>query len=181
MSEEPTKLTALISGCVRIASTETLSPCTQLSTPSGAPASRNNSARRSGTDGSFSDGFRINVFPHAIATANIQHGIMAGKLNGVIPATTPSGWRMEYTSIPGPAPSVYSPFCKCGIPQANSTTSMPRCTSPRLSATTLPCSDESSSANSSILSSSNCLKRNITRARRCGLVAAQPGKAAFAD
>ena len=28
---------------------------------------------------------------------------MAGKLNGVMPATTPSGWRIEYRSMPGPA------------------------------------------------------------------------------
>ena len=27
--------------------------------------------------------------------ANIHIGIIAGKLNGVMPATTPSGWRME--------------------------------------------------------------------------------------
>ena len=45
-------------------------------------------------DGSFSDGFRTNVFPQAIAFANIHIGTIAGKLNGVIPATTPSGWRI---------------------------------------------------------------------------------------
>ena len=45
-------------------------------------------------DGSFSDGFRMNVFPRAIAVANIHIGTIAGKLNGVMPATTPSGWRI---------------------------------------------------------------------------------------
>ena len=45
-------------------------------------------------DGSFSDGFRMKVLPHATALANIHMGTMAGKLNGVMPATTPSGWRM---------------------------------------------------------------------------------------
>ena len=39
--------------------------------------------------GSFSEGFRMNVFPHAIAFANIHMGTIAGKLNGVMPATTP--------------------------------------------------------------------------------------------
>ena len=34
-------------------------------------------------------------FPHAMALANIHIGTMAGKLNGVMPATTPSGWRIE--------------------------------------------------------------------------------------
>ena len=36
----------------------------------------------------------MNVFPHAIALANIHIGTIAGKLNGVMPATTPSGWRI---------------------------------------------------------------------------------------
>jgi hypothetical protein len=53
------------------------------------------SAKRSGTDGSFSLGLHTNVLPHATATPNIHIGIMAGKLNGVMPATTPSGWRIE--------------------------------------------------------------------------------------
>lgn len=33
----------------------------------------------------FSDGFKIIVFPHAAAMGNIQRGIMAGKLNGQMP------------------------------------------------------------------------------------------------
>ena len=46
-------------------------------------------------DGSFSEGLRTNVLPQAMAFANIHIGTIAGKLNGVIPATTPSGWRIE--------------------------------------------------------------------------------------
>ncbi len=60
-----------------------------------APASIISSARRKGTLGSFSEGLRTKVLPQAIETPNIHIGIMAGKLNGVIPAQTPSGWRME--------------------------------------------------------------------------------------
>ncbi len=52
----------------------------------------------------------MNAFPHTIAGANIHMGIIAGKLNGVIPAVTPNAWRIEYISIPGPALSVKSPF-----------------------------------------------------------------------
>ena len=37
----------------------------------------------------------MKLLPVAMATANIHIGIIAGKLNGVMPATTPSGWRME--------------------------------------------------------------------------------------
>jgi hypothetical protein len=53
------------------------------------------SAKRTGTEGSRSLGLRMNALPHAIATADIHNGIIAGKLNGVMPATTPSGWRIE--------------------------------------------------------------------------------------
>ena len=93
--------TAAMSGCSRIASTATLSPCTTLNTPSGRPASCSSSATNSEAPGSFSEGFRMNVFPHAIAFANIHIGTIAGKLNGVMPATTPSGWRIEYDVDPG--------------------------------------------------------------------------------
>ena len=50
---------------------------------------------RSEADGSFSDGLSTNAFPQAIAGAHIHMGTIAGKLNGVIPATTPSGCRIE--------------------------------------------------------------------------------------
>ncbi len=81
-------------------STATLSPCTTLKHPAGSPALANNSAISNDADGSFSLGLSTNVLPHASALANIHIGTIAGKLNGVIPATTPSGWRIEYTSTP---------------------------------------------------------------------------------
>lgn len=34
-----------------------------------------------------------NVFPQQVATGNIHKGIIAGKLNGAIPAQTPRGSR----------------------------------------------------------------------------------------
>ncbi len=37
-------------------------------------------------EGSFSDGLRMNVLPHAMALENIHIGTIAGKLNGVMPA-----------------------------------------------------------------------------------------------
>ena len=72
-----------------------MSPITTLKTPSGSPASCSSSAVQSDADGSFSDGFSTNVLPHAIAGAHIHIGTIAGKLNGVIPATAPSGCRIE--------------------------------------------------------------------------------------
>ena len=91
--------------------------------------------------GSFSLGFSTNVLPQAMATGNIHIGTIAGKLKGVMPATTPSGWRIEWLSTPVPTSSVNSPLSSCGMPVANSTTSLPRCTSPAASEATLPCSD----------------------------------------
>ena len=95
ISDEPTKPIALTRASVSSASTASLSPLTTLSTPSGSPALINSSAMRIGTDGSRSDGFRMKVLPQAIAGAHFHSGIMAGKLNGVMPATTPSAWRIE--------------------------------------------------------------------------------------
>ena len=50
--------------------------------------------------GSRSLGFRMKALPAAMAIGNIQHGTMHGKLNGVMPATTPSGWRRVQLSMP---------------------------------------------------------------------------------
>ena len=76
-------------------------------------------------DGSFSEGFKTNVLPHAIEIGNIHIGTIAGKLNGVIPAQTPNGCLTDQLSTSVPTFSVNSPLSKFGIPQANSTTSSP--------------------------------------------------------
>ncbi len=96
----PTKLSALTSGCVSSASTATLSPCTTLNTPSGSPACFSSSAMNRLGLGSRSLGFRMKALPQASATGNIHIGTMHGKLKGVMPATTPSGWRSVQLSMP---------------------------------------------------------------------------------
>ena len=83
---------------------------TTFKTPSGRPASENSSASLSEQDGSFSDGFKIKVFPHAIAIGNIHIGTIAGKLKGVIPAQTPKGCLIDQLSMLVPTFSVNSPF-----------------------------------------------------------------------
>ena len=50
--------------------------------------------------GSRSLGLRMKALPQASATGNIQHGTMHGKLKGVMPATTPRGWRIVQLSMP---------------------------------------------------------------------------------
>src|SRR5258706_13076506 len=92
---EPTKLTAEMRGSCSSSSTSTLSPCTTLNTPSGNPASFNSLATYRLAEGSRSDGLRTKVLPQAMAIGYIHIGTIIGKLNGVIPAHTPSGWRTE--------------------------------------------------------------------------------------
>ena len=116
-------------------------------------------------DGSFSDGLRMKALPAAIATGNIHIGTMAGKLNGVIPATTPSGCLIEYESTPVETFSEKPPLSRCGMPQANSTTSRPRATSPAASEATLPCSSVMSLASSVAWFLTSSRKANRTVAR----------------
>ena len=65
-----------------------------FSTPGGTPASIASSASSIGVIGSCSEGLSTKVLPVTIAIGNIHTGIIAGKLNGVMPAHTPIGWRM---------------------------------------------------------------------------------------
>src|ERR1700732_2729606 len=128
MGVDPTNDTAAMSGCARMASTATLSQWPMLTTPGGGPARASSSATSMDALGSFSDGLRMKVLPQAMALANIHIGTMAGKLNGGMPATTPIGWRTEWTSTPVAACSVNPPLSRLGTPQAYSTFSMPRAT-----------------------------------------------------
>src|SRR6202046_5160609 len=105
MGVEPTKLTPRTPGWASRASTAGLAPCTTLNAPSGSPGSDSQAASSSDAEGSFSEGLSTKVLPQASAMGNIHIGTMAGKLNGVIPATTPTGWRMEDGSTPGGAVS----------------------------------------------------------------------------
>ena len=88
---EPTNEIALMSGCVQRRSTTVLPPCTTFSTRHAGPIASSTSCIVD--SGSCSDGFSTNVLPHTIAIGNIHSGIMPGKLNGVMPAHTPIGWR----------------------------------------------------------------------------------------
>ena len=180
MGVEPTKLTACTIGLSSSVSTASLSPLTTLSTPGGRPASSASCASSRVEEGVFSDGLSTKVLPQTTASGHIHSGTMAGKLKGVMPATTPSGWNSLHESMAGPTFLVCSPLSNSGAPHANSTFSMPRCNSPSASLSTLPCSEVMSAQIWSDRSSSSCLKRYITRARLAGGVSRQAGKAAWA-
>ena len=151
-----------------------------MNTPSGRPASVSHSASFNEAEGTRSDGFSTKQLPVTSAIGNIHIGTIAGKLNGVIPAQTPSGWRMLWLSTPVPTFSENSPFMKVGAATAYSTTSSPRVTSPSASSWVLPCSAARVRASSSARSHRIALNRSRMRARRSTGVLAQAGKAALA-
>src|SRR5215218_1557196 len=115
---EPTKETEETPGCVSSASTASLSPWTTLNAPAGRPASASHSAISSDADGSFSLGLRMNALPHGSASGNIHIGTIAGKLNGVMPTATPSGWRSECESTPVATDSDASPLIRCAASES---------------------------------------------------------------
>src|SRR5205809_1076107 len=78
IDDEPTKPIACTRGSVSSVSTASLSPLMTLRMPAGRPALRNSSAMRIGTDGSRSDGLRMNALPQAMAGAHFHSGIIAG-------------------------------------------------------------------------------------------------------
>ncbi len=120
------------------------------------------------------------MLPHAMAGAHIHMGTMAGKLKGVMPAQTPSGWRIEYTSTPVEACSEKWPRSRVGMPQACSTTSSPRVTSPIASESTLPCSSVRIRAMSSRRSCTSSRTANMSSARFARESARQAGNASRA-
>ncbi|VEE49472.1 Uncharacterised protein [Pseudomonas fluorescens] len=171
---------AFTSGAWSRPSTASLSPCTTFSTPFGRPASWNSSAISRVELGSRSEGLRMKVLPQAMASGYIHSGTIAGKLNGVIPATTPIGWKSLQASMFGPTLRLYSPLRISGAAQAYSTFSMPRLSSPAASSRVLPCSSLISLEIRASFCSSSCLKRYSTCARLAGGVLRQAGKAALA-
>lgn len=94
-----------------------------LTTPFGHPASLSISISSIVAPGTRSDGFTIDVLPVVIATGKNHNGIIAGKLNGAIPAVTPSGNDNEYVSMSLATFGTISPICRLVILHMCSTTS----------------------------------------------------------
>ena len=123
----------------------------------------------------------MNVLPQAIAKGRNQSGIIAGKLNGVIAATTPTGWRTSSTSTPaGDALEVLA------LEQVGDRRRPPRptrsraATSPRASSSVLPMSSVTRRASSSRCSQSASRSAITARARFCGATARHAGCASRA-
>ena len=73
------------------------------------PASFHSSAWSWVAPGVWEDGLRMTALPAASAIGRIHIGTMTGKLNGVIAATTPSGWRRVTASTPVATFGVFMP------------------------------------------------------------------------
>ena len=97
-------------------------PCTMFRHPAGSPASSMSWTSIVPAPGTRSDGFMMNVLPHINATGYIHSGIMAGKLKGQTPATTPSGSRNDLMSKSCETDCKVSPWIRLGIEHACSTT-----------------------------------------------------------
>jgi hypothetical protein len=145
----------------------------RVKTPAGKPASVISRPIRHAVIGTFSDGFQTKAFPAVIAIGNIHIGTIAGKLNGAMPATTPSGSRRSSQVTPrltsSDPPS--SRFCS---EIAYSQTSMPFKISARPSATVLPASAAHECASSSRWASTSSRKRNIAWVRSLSGTLPQP-------
>ena len=109
----------------------------------------------------------MKALPVPTAMGSIHNGIMAGKLKGAMPATTPSGWRMVLVSILELICSTASPIMRDGIARQCSTTSIPLVMSPRASTFVLPFSDTMQLAISSLFSTSRVWNLIRTRVRCC--------------
>ena len=80
----------------------------------------------------------MNVLPAVIANGRNHIGTIAGKLNGVIAAHTPTGWRIVSQSTFVATDSSVRPCIVCGIAHDASTISIARSTSARASPIVLP-------------------------------------------
>ena len=122
----------------------------------------------------------MNVFPHAMANGRNHIGTMKGKLNGVIAAKTPIGWRIMSESIPRETSSRFVPCMSEGMPVATSTHSIPRRISPDASLIALPLSRVTRSASSSLRCLEPYFSSKHARARVTGGVERQSGNASRA-
>src|SRR3546814_6339433 len=95
---DPTKLIAALVGCLKIASTISLSPLTVFQTPFGSPASRHSLPRNADAPGTRSEGLRITALPQAMAIEVIISGTITGQLKGAMQPTIPTGRSEEHPS-----------------------------------------------------------------------------------
>ena len=156
-------------------------PCTRLTTPFGRPTRRAARTSAPSSPASSRTASARRALPHAIAYGRNHSGIIAGKLNGVTDADDAERLaEHELVDAASRCPRPLAPIISDGMPQATSTFSMPRRSSPSASASVLPHSSTMSWANSGIACSRRCLKAKRNCTRSPGGVRRQAGNAALA-
>ena len=140
-SVEPVYETTFTSGCWTSGSpTSPPEPMTTLKTPAGSPASSNTRASATTEAGVSVAGLITIVLPAIRAAMDFQAGIAIGKFHGVTKAQTPTGWRMHMANLLRSSEGVVKPKRRLPSPAARKAMSIASCTSPRVSARTLPIS-----------------------------------------
>src|ERR1700757_506793 len=99
----PVKATSSTSGCcTKGSATSEVGPSRTLNIGVGSPAANNNSAKRNAVNGDFSDGFKINDAPAAIAGQTLCATWFNGWLNGVMATAQRNGSRVVKIFLPFP-------------------------------------------------------------------------------
>ncbi|SPV02337.1 Uncharacterised protein [Burkholderia cenocepacia] len=142
----------------------------RFSTPAGTPASCASNASASAVSGVSSAGFATTVQPAARAGAILRAIIASGKFHGVIAATMPIGSFTALKRLPRCCCGIRSPYVRVASSANHSTYDAPYATSPRASASGLPCSRDISFARSSVCATiAACQARRIAARSRAGV------------
>ena len=115
-------------------------PVTTLRTPAGKPTRSASAARASAEKGVNSDGLITIVQPAASAGAHLRVIIAIGKFHGVIAAHTPTGCLRTMIRRSGVGAGMVSPYTRRASSENHLMNPAPYRTSPRDSASGLPCS-----------------------------------------
>jgi hypothetical protein len=106
-----------------------------------------------------------NTVENAINSIQLQDGTAIGKFQAVMRPHRPTGWRIDMANLLRSSEGVVWPYMRRPSPAINCAMSMASCTSPPVSATTLPISRVMSRAYRSLRSANSCAARSRISAR----------------
>lgn len=165
---DPVKVTKSTRGS-RTSAGPTVLPYSRLTNPGGVPASANISASLLTTHEACGGALSTIELPAASAGAILWQARLNGALNGVMPATTPTGKRSSSASLPAPialpSSGTCSPWMRIASSAESSSVSCERITSAFASLIDLPVSRDMISATASARSRSSALTRRNSAAR----------------
>jgi hypothetical protein len=152
-----------------------------LSTPGGRPARAASAASASAVSGASSLGLQTTVQPAASAGATLRVIMEKGKFQGVMAATTPTGWRSTRKRVARAGGDSTSPATRGASSANHRMEASPVSTSLRASASGLPHSRVMRRARSSrAAQAASCQRRSAAARSRAGRAAQGPNAAAAA-